>query len=139
MMRGGMLPGRSAVVLPSWGKRHQHAGHTGSDWRALLRSGMATGGAVMLALYWVRAHVLWFPIHPIGWAVSQMMLTRQIWFSVFLAWLVKSVLMRYGGPRLLRAVRPFFLGLILGQFGAVAFWLMVDWLAGEHGRNLYWV
>ena len=100
---------------------------------------MAMGGLVMLGLYWIRAHLLSFPIHPMGWALSQMMLTRHIWFSVFLVWLVKAALMRYGGPRVLRAVRPLFLGLILGQFAAVAFWLMVDWLAGEHGHSLYWV
>ena len=44
---------------------------------------MALGGAVMTALYWIRSHLLTFPIHPIGFAVSQMMLTRHIWFSVF--------------------------------------------------------
>ena len=77
----------------------------------------------MLGLYWLRSHVLAFPIHPLGWAVSQMMLTRHMWFSVFLVWLVKAVLIRYGGPRLLSAVRPFFLGLILGQFATIALWL----------------
>lgn len=100
---------------------------------------MAVGGLVMVGLYWIRAHLLSFPIHPVGWAVSQMMLTRHIWFSVFLVWLVKAVFMRYGGPKVVRAARPFFLGLILGQFAAIAFWLMIDWLAGEHGHSLYWV
>lgn len=100
---------------------------------------MIAGGLVMIGLYWIRAHLLAFPIHPMGWAVSQMMLTRHIWFSVFLVWLIKAVFMRYGGPRVLRATRPFFLGLILGQFAAVAFWLVVDWLAGEYGHSLYWV
>ena len=71
---------------------------------------MALGGAVMTALYWIRSHLLTFPIHPMGFAVSQMMLTRHIWFSVFLVWLFKAVLTRYGGPRVLKAVRPFFLG-----------------------------
>ena len=42
---------------------------------------MALGGAVMTALYWIRSHLLTFPIHPIGFAVSQMMLTRHIWFQ----------------------------------------------------------
>ena len=100
---------------------------------------MALGGAVMAVLYWIRSHLLTFPIHPIGWAVSQMMLTRHIWFSVFLVWLFKAVLMRYGGPRVLKAVRPFFLGLILGQFAVIAFWLIVDLITGEQGHGLYWV
>ena len=100
---------------------------------------MALGGVVMLGLYWIRSHVLAFPIHPLGWAVSQMMLTRHMWFSVFLVWLFKAVLIRYGGPRVLRAVRPFFLGFILGQFAAIVFWLLVDLATGEQGHSLYWV
>ena len=100
---------------------------------------MALGGAVMTALYWIRSHLLTFPIHPIGFAVSQMMLTRHIWFSVFLVWLFKAVLTRYGGPRVLKAVRPFFLGLILGQFAVIAFWLIVDLITGAQGHGLYWV
>ena len=100
---------------------------------------MGLGGAIMLGLYWVRGHVLSFPVHPMGLAVSQIMLTRHMWFSVFLVWLVKAALIRYGGPHLLRRVRPFFLGLILGQFAAIAFWLAVDLVTGAQGHGLYWV
>ena len=100
---------------------------------------MGLGGAIMLGLYWVRGHVLSFPVHPMGLAVSQIMLTRHMWFSVFLVWLVKAALIRYGGPNLLQRVRPFFLGLILGQFAAIAFWLAVDLVTGAQGHGLYWV
>ena len=100
---------------------------------------IGAGGAVMLALYWVRAHLLSFPVHPMGLAVSQMMLTRHMWFSVFLVWLVKAALIRYGGPNLLRRVRPFFLGFILGQFAVIAFWLVIDVITGAQGHGLYWV
>ena len=100
---------------------------------------MGLGGAMMLGLYWIRAHMLSFPVHPMGLAVSQMMLTRHMWFSVFLVWLIKSVLTRYGGPRLLGLVRPFFLGLILGQFAVIALWLTIDVITGARGHGLYWV
>ena len=100
---------------------------------------MVLGGLIMLALYWIRTHMLSFPVHPMGLAVSQMMLTRHMWFSVFLVWLVKAVLTRYGGPRLLGAVRPFFLGLILGQFAAISLWLSIDVITGAQGHGLYWV
>ena len=94
------------------------------------------GGLVMIVLFWLRTHVLAFPIHPIGWAVSQMALTRHMWFSVFVVWLVKAVLMRYGGTRALQAARPFFLGLILGQFSACAFWLLMAYITGIGGHGL---
>ena len=35
---------------------------------------------------------------------------------VLLAWVIKSAVLRYGGPRLFMQLRPFFLGLILGEF-----------------------
>jgi hypothetical protein len=100
---------------------------------------IALGGAIMTGLFWIRTHWLSFPIHPIGLAVSQMMLTRHIWFSVFLSWLIKTVLMRYGGPHLLKSARPFFLGFIIGQFAVIIFWLLVDMVTGARGRSLYWV
>ena len=39
-----------------------------------------------------------------------------MFFSVFLAWLCKTLVLRYGGPALYLKTRPFFMGLILGQF-----------------------
>ena len=98
---------------------------------------MGLGGAGMLGLYWIRAHFLGFPIHPLGLAVSQMALTRHMWFSMFVVWLLKAVMIRYGGPRLLLRVRPFFLGFILGEFVALATWLMIDLVTGAQGNSLF--
>ncbi len=39
---------------------------------------------------------------------------RVDWFGIFLAWLVKAIVLRYGGVVLYRKVRPLFVGLILG-------------------------
>ena len=98
---------------------------------------MGLGGAGMLGLYWIRAHFMGFPIHPLGLAVSQMALTRHMWFAMFVVWLLKAVMIRYGGPRLLLRVRPFFLGFILGEFVALAVWLMIDLATGAQGNSLY--
>ena len=98
---------------------------------------MGLGGAGMLGLYWIRAHFLGFPIHPLGLAVSQMALTRHMWFSMFVVWLLKAVMIRYGGPRLLLRVRPFFLGFILGEFVALSMWLMIDLVTGAQGNSLF--
>ena len=66
---------------------------------------MGLGGGLMSGLYWMRARMFAFAIHPLGLAVSQMMLTRHMWFSLFLAWLIKMLLIRFGGPSILKASR----------------------------------
>ncbi len=98
-----------------------------------------SGGTVMGLLMLARQHFLWWPLHPLGFAVSTISMTNYISFSVFLAWLIKSLILRYGGPTLFQRARPFFLGLILGQFAVAGFWLIVDYFTGMTDNNIYWV
>jgi hypothetical protein len=66
------------------------------------------GGGVMVVLMWARHHLLWWPLHPLGYPIGGVWLMDQLWFSIFLAWLIKMVVMKYGGPGLYRTSRPFF-------------------------------
>jgi hypothetical protein len=52
-----------------------------------------------------------------------------VWFSVFIAWLSKSTITRIGGALLYERLKPFFLGLILGEAVAGGFWLIVDYMS----------
>ncbi|MEW6752401.1 MAG: DUF6784 domain-containing protein [Candidatus Latescibacterota bacterium] len=47
-----------------------------------------------------------------------------------MGWLLKLAVLRYGGPRLYRASRPFLIGLIAGQASVAGVWLVVDYLTG---------
>ena len=76
---------------------------------------MGIGGGVMALLMWVRHHLLWWPLNPLGYAISANWKTGHIFASALIAWLLKLVILKYGGPRLYRSLRPFFLGLILGE------------------------
>jgi len=58
------------------------------------------------------------------------------WFPVFVAWLTKSVLLKYGGLKAYQALIPMFYGLVLGQFVAGGFWLIVDYFTGMMGNSL---
>ena len=40
----------------------------------------------------------------------------RLWLPVFMAWLIKALVLRYGGLRGYRAALPFFIGLVLGEF-----------------------
>ena len=109
----------------------------GPDWLGWMATG--AGAAVMALLMMARQNLLWWPLHPLGFAVSSNSLTNYISFSVFLAWLIKSIALKYGGPALFQRARPFFLGLIMGQFFVAGLWLVIDYLTGMTDNNIYWV
>ncbi len=92
------------------------------------------GAAVMALLLWARHHVLWWPLHPIGYVASGTWILGNIWFSIFLAWLIKSVVLKYMGPNGYRSTRWFFLGVILGQFASGGAWLVIDGFTGMTGN-----
>lgn len=97
------------------------------------------GGGIMALLVLARHTLLWWPLHPIGYPIGAVWLMDQLWFSIFLAWLLKLMVMKYGGPRLFRRARPFFLGLILGQFSIAGIWLIVDFFTGMTDNVVFWI
>jgi hypothetical protein len=97
------------------------------------------GGGIMALLMLARHHLLWWPLHPIGYPIGAVWLMDQLWFSIFLAWLVKLAVMKYGGPGLYRRMRPFFLGLIVGQFVIAGLWLIIDYFAGMTDNVVFWI
>lgn len=102
---------------------------TGARWDAWAFT--AIGGVVMALLMWVRHHFLWWPLNPLGYPISSNWKTGHIFFPCFIAWLFKSVILKYGGPRLYRDARPLFLGLILGEILGAGAWLILDFLTGH--------
>lgn len=111
---------------------HQMNNPDGPDGVGWLSTGI--GGGVMAGLMFARHHFLWWPLHPLGFAVSTISMTNYLTLSVFLAWLIKSVILKYGGPRLFYRARPFFLGLILGQFVTAGVWYVIDHFTGTSGN-----
>ena len=97
------------------------------------------GGLVYLALAAARFRFMAWPFHPIGFALGPVWIMNQIWFSAFLSWLMKSVLLRYGGYKVYIFLRPFFLGLMMGQYAINVLWLGLDALTGHTGVSLFWI
>ena len=73
------------------------------------------GFSVTLVLNSLRMKLGWFPFHPVGYAVSSSWSMHLLWLPMFLAWIIKLVILRYGGLKLYRKALPFFLGVILGE------------------------
>jgi hypothetical protein len=51
---------------------------------------------------------------------------QLMWFSIFLGWLCKVTIVRFGGGSFYQNAKPFFLGLIVGDSVAAGFWLVLD-------------
>jgi len=106
----------------------------GPRWDAWLF--LSIGGTVMGFLMWARHNFLWWPLNPLGYTISANWKTGHIFCAALLAWFLKLVILRYGGPQLYRNLRPFFLGLILGEIIGAGCWLVADYFTGHIGSFL---
>jgi hypothetical protein len=98
---------------------------------------MGFGGSMMGLLTFLRYKYLWWPLHPLGLTVAGSTVMDWTWFSIFLAWSVKVIVLRYGGPGLYRATRPFFLGMVLGQFVSAGVWTLIDGFNGMTDNMIF--
>lgn len=97
------------------------------------------GGALMGALMLARQRFVRWPVHPLSLPVSSMWMTDTIALSVFLSWLLKLVVLKYGGPGLYRRGKPLFIGLVAGQFVSMVLWNLVDGLQGMTDNLVWWL
>lgn len=89
-------------------------------------------------LWWLRTRFPAFPFHPTGYAVASSMWTfGWLWFSVFISWTAKNLILRFGGIRLYHRVLPLFLGLILGEFIVGGAWVIMRLIWGVSVYSFY--
>jgi hypothetical protein len=81
------------------------------------------GGTILLNS--LRMKIPWFPFHPVGYAVSSSWSVNLLWVPLLFAWLIKLLILRYGGLKLYRRVLPFFLGVILGECVVGSLWTII--------------
>jgi hypothetical protein len=62
---------------------------------------------------------------------------EYIWNVVLVTWLVKTIIIRYGGLRLYRKSLPFFYGLVVGDAVTQLIWALVMSALGAKGGNAY--
>ncbi len=97
-----------------------------------------TGGFVLtVALSLMRSSFVWWPFHPAGYALALSYAMEYFWLPVFIAWLLKFVILRYGGVSLYRRAIPFFLGLILGDYTMGSLWAIIGPLLGIPTYKIY--
>lgn len=110
--------------------KHSLLNMQGTEWTGV--ESISFGFAISCLLAYLRTKFLWFPFHPIGYAVGFSRLSMDwVWFSVLIAWAIKLAVMKYGGIRLNRKLVPFCLGLVLGDFFMAAFWSIMGAIDGR--------
>lgn len=92
----------------------------------------AFGCLFTLFLSGMRSRFLWWPFHPAGYLVAGSFGLFRLWLPIFVSWLLKALILRYGGLSGYRAALPFFIGLILGEFAAGFLRTLLDLLFGLH-------
>ncbi len=86
------------------------------------------GGVVCAFLTFMRYRFAWWRLHPIGFTVGVQGPTRTAAMSLMIVWLIKLVLVRIGGARLVRRAEPFFLGIVAGHALGVGISFVIDWI-----------
>jgi hypothetical protein len=99
------------------------------------RTSYFVGGAVITAaLAAMRLNFVGWPFHPIGFLLAYTYPIQTMWFSIMIGWIAKVMIVKFGGAELYRKARPVFIGLIIGEAGAIAFWLIVSLVLLAAGR-----
>ncbi len=75
----------------------------------------SVGGIVTLTLVLLRRSIVGFPFHPVGYLMSTSY-GELVWGPFFAVWVLKLLILRYGGMKLYRRMIPAFLGFALGHF-----------------------
>jgi len=104
----------------------------GANWAEL--AGGVAGAAMVIILSWCRTRWLWWPFHPVGYALSPTWTPVWLWCPLFVVWLAKSLILRYGGNRLYRRGIPLAIGLILGDYVVTA---LLGLLGLVTGKQMY--
>ncbi|MES2463688.1 MAG: DUF6785 family protein [Armatimonadota bacterium] len=87
--------------------------------------GIFAGFGITGALMVLRTRFLWWPFHPVGYILGETNTMGWLWSPTLIGWLIKVLVLRYGGIRLFRCGIPFFIGLVLGDYVISCIWTLL--------------
>jgi hypothetical protein len=105
--------------LLSWGR-----GAWGNDTQGT-GGGLLFGFGLATILQTLCLMVPRWPLHPIGLLMVGHYYGGTAWGSILVGWLLKKGLTRHGGAASYRAMRPLFMGLILGEIFSAVLWAVI--------------
>ena len=96
-----------------------------SDFDAAQAGSIAWGAALGGVLLIMCGRFPAWPLHPIGLIFVHSSIGLRLFMSLFIGWLIKTVLVQVGGARAYHLTMPLFLGFIIGEILANAIWILV--------------
>ncbi len=97
----------------------------------------AVGFLVTILMAAVRLRFINFPLSPLGYALSSSWAINLVWMPMFIAWVVKGLITRYGGLGMYRRAVPFFLGIVLGDCVMGSAWALIGLVLHVHTYNFF--
>ncbi len=114
--------------LDAYNLAHQKIQRSGSgnfSWSAF-----GTGVVVTTGIMIMRSRFYWWPIHPIGIMANAGWHPDRMWLPFLLGWLIKVCISKFGGGRMLRDGRHFFMGLIMAEASLMGISATMTMLSG---------
>lgn len=69
----------------------------------------------VMVLSYLRTTFVWWPFNPIGYFLSTNEWGIYMWSGFMIVWLVKGLILRFGGVQYFKRLQPVFLGMVLGS------------------------
>ena len=75
-------------------------------------------GVLMVTLFYaLRVRFRWWPLHPIIFLMWNTWFASNMAWSFLIGWAIKSLVVKFAGGKVYNNIKPFFIGLILGEVG----------------------
>jgi hypothetical protein len=104
----------------------------GPNWSGTISIGI--GAVIALALMNLKLRMPSFPLHPMAFPLAFSWTIDAILPAVTISWVVKALLLRYGGLKAHRRALPFFLGLIIGDATVSFLWTIATHILRSVGK-----
>jgi uncharacterized membrane protein (DUF485 family) len=99
----------------------------GVNWSRIIPS--IIGLVFYMGMMFLKTNVAWWPLHPVGFALSTTWYMHHMWCPLLIAWLVKWLVTRYAGHSGTRKLVPIAFGLILGDTISGCLWTIYGSIA----------
>ena len=98
---------------------------------------MGVGFIFTISLMLLRTRFIWWPFHPLGYALSSTWGMYNLWSCIFIASMTKWLILKQGGLKAYRRAVPFFLGLALGDYVLGSIWSILS-VVLDRPMYLFW-